>query len=382
MPYARSTLPQLIQQVQTNVASRLVGSNPWLSFSTLQVLSYVFGGLQYEQYSYLDYISQQAIPVTSTGSSLEAWAALKGVTRIAAAYSSGSITFSGNIGAVVSDGTQVIRDDGVLYQVPIGGGGVIGGGGTFETTAIAVIAGINGNMASGGTMALVVPSTGVQSTVAITTNFVGGTDLETDDSLRTRMIEVFSNPPEGGDLQDYVTWSLQVPLISRAWSAGPTLMGAGSLSVFFMADLTESAFAGIPQGTNGGSVYETRNVTATGDQLILANYLYPLRSAGAIVWAMAPVSVPLNLTLSGVPVDTTIRAGITAALAAVLIRTASPNGVLLPDLSAGGTVFLSDLWDAVAAVPGLANFDIVAPTTNIVQSLVGRISTPGTITYI
>ena len=42
---------------------------------------------------------------------------------------------------------------------------------------------------------------------------------------------------------------------------------------------------GFPQGTNGVAALETRDTAATGDQLAVANYLYPLRPVTPIVYA-------------------------------------------------------------------------------------------------
>lgn len=387
MPYARPTLPTLIQQVQSDVASRLYGTNPWLPYSDLQILSYVFAGLQYSQFGYLDWISKQAIPVTSTDEALNAWAALKGLSLIPAAPASGTATFSGTPGSLVSDGTICVRADGTLYEIPVGDGGTLADDGIFTTTLIAVTAGAASNMAQGDPpsfLNLQNPIAGVLSRVTLASDFVGGADTETQESLRARLIEKFSNPPQGGSLSDYITWALAFPGVTRAWSAGPAIMGAGSVTVYFMMDNTEAAFNGIPQGSNGVSQYENRGpyplAHATGDQLLLADYLYPLRPATAIVWSMAPVAVPLNITLAEVPADQDLRGRITTALTDFCLRKASPGGVTLADLSPGGIVRVSQLEDAISAVTGLEFFELISPIVDVVVGT-GRINVPGTITY-
>ena len=67
----------------------------------------------------------------------------------------------------------------------------------------------------------------------------GGTDTETDDELRVRLLDRLSAPPMGGDAEDYVVWALSVPGVTRAWSA-PNEMGIGTVTVRFMHDLRAS----------------------------------------------------------------------------------------------------------------------------------------------
>jgi uncharacterized phage protein gp47/JayE len=389
LPFQRPTIQQIIQQNQAQILSYLPGTNPYLPGSDLQILAYVLGGLQYLRYGYLDWIAQQAIPVTATGESLSAWAALKGLELEAATPATGSVQFSGTPGATIPDLTILVRADGYLYAIPTGFGGTIGGGGTFSTTAVATTAGIASNFVTGSpysTLQLQTSLSGVLNTVTVTSNFTGGADVETEDSLRTRLIELFSNPPQGGCLADYVTWALAAtPAITRAWSAGPPVMGPGSVSVYFMEDEVEAAYSGVPQGDNGVSTYESRGPTATGDQLIIANALYNLRPATAIVYAMAPSAVAIPITLAEVPVNATIRSAISTAYSSFFIMNASPVGVLLPDLTAGGTVRLSELYDEISAVSGLDYFEITSwnSTTpaDITLSETGQIAIPGIISF-
>jgi uncharacterized phage protein gp47/JayE len=385
VPYQRPTQNTIITNLQQAVTSYLGSANPLLRFSDLNVLIRVFANLLYVQYQYLDYISLNAIPSTAVDESLFTWAALKSLTLTPATPAQGTVQFSGTPGSLVSDGTVVVNAQlGVLYAVPDGYGGSIGDGGTFQTTVIATTAGSISNVEMPATLALQNPATGIQPAVTLVTDISGGTDVETEDSLRARMIQAFSNPSQGGALQDYVTWSLAFAPVTRCWVGGPSVMGAGTVSVWFMEDIVESEFNGIPQGRNGGSQYDSRLVTATGDQLALANYLFPLRPATAIVWCLAPSPVDLNITLAEVPSDSTIRANISAAVSSFLVRTATPGGSINADLSAGGTMRVSQLWTAIADVPGLDYFEITlingsAPADITVST--GELLIPGTITY-
>jgi uncharacterized phage protein gp47/JayE len=99
---------------------RLAGVDPWLPFGDLSILAHVFAGLSYLRYGYLDYISLNAVPITAIHENLEGWAALKGITRLAAAQTTGTVQFSGNVVTVISEFTELVRGDGVAYTVPLG----------------------------------------------------------------------------------------------------------------------------------------------------------------------------------------------------------------------------------------------------------------------
>lgn len=379
MTYARQTLNQLITQINAEISDNLPGVNPQLPFSALSILGAMFAGLQYEQFNYLDYISLNAIPVTATGEYLEAWASLKGIFRNPAQAATGSVTFSGNEGTEVPDLTVVVRADGESYIVPAGNGGPISVAGTYTTTVVDQTPDSIGNMLSGGTLTMNIPIAGVSQTVAVSGAFTGGTDQETDTSLSVRMIQAFSAPPQGGSLSDMVSWTLNTGIATSAWAAGPTIMGPGTTTIYAQNYL--NAYGGQLQGTNGVSSFDTRAVAATGNQLTIANAIYPLRGATQLVWVAACTLVPINFSLTGIPANTAIQNAVTAALLACIQRTASPFGVTLPDLSAGGTVYLSDLNDAVAATSGVENFIMVYPTTNIVQTQNGYISSLGSVLF-
>ena len=117
------------------------------------------------------------------------------------------------------------------------------------------------------------------------------------------MLESYGAPPHGGNSSDYVTWALEVPGVTRAW-VPPVPLIPGAVTVFFMMDVSEAAHGGFPQGTNGVASLETRDIAATGDQLAVANSIYPLRPVTPIVYAVAPTAAPSYTTwfcATGVP---------------------------------------------------------------------------------
>jgi uncharacterized phage protein gp47/JayE len=380
MPYARQTLTQLIQQTAASIQSSLLGADPLLRRAVLTVLSRVLAGQLHEQYAYLDWIARQAVPFTSSGENLVGWAALRNLQPNPPTFGSFTVQSTGNnLSTLVAPGATLLRSDGASYSASAGG--VADVNGNITLTISASLSGSASNLTIGSNVSLSSPASGVNSTFTVTAVIANGTDLETDDSLRSRMLEAFANPLQGGDLADYVTWALAIPGVTRAWVAD-SLAGTGTVTVYFMMDNIRAYQFGIPAGANGASSNELRAPSAAGDQLIVANTLYTKRAATALVYACAPVGAPLQLTLQEVPNDPTIRGNISAAIAGLCIRLASPGGAwLVPQQTHGGILRLSDIEDAIAAVPNLDHFLVLSPTSDVISST-GLIPIPGAITYI
>jgi uncharacterized phage protein gp47/JayE len=368
MPYPRPTLSDLKSQVAADIQSALPGSDPLLRFSNLNITGVALANLVNAHYGYLDWIARQAVPFTATDEYLYAWGALRGVVPIAAtAASNGTVTFSGSNGTVIPDKTQLVRGDGAAFTTQ---GAVTISAGAATVAASANAAGAAGNTAAGSVITLGVAIAGVQSTGTVATAFTNGTDIETVEAFRSRMLQVYQAPPQGGAVSDYLLWSLQAPGVTRAWCT-PNGMGPGTVVVYVMMDSTEAAHAGFPQGTNGAAAAETRGSPATGDQLAVANYLFPLQPANPIVYVCAPIANAVNFTITGLAsASSTVKNAITAAFADVFTR----NTIL------AGTNNLIDFETALGTVVGAGAGVITSPAANIV-STTGQLPTLGTITY-
>jgi hypothetical protein len=70
------------------------------------------------------------------------------------------------------------------------------------------------------------------------------------------------------------------------------------------------------------------------------------------------------------------------ALSSVCLRTATPVGVLKSNNTFGGSLYLSDLEDAFAAVNGVDHFVIQSPLNGVVLDDTGEISIPGNVMFL
>lgn len=371
MPFTRPTLTALRSQVAQDIAAALQGSDALLRFSNLNITGVAQANLANLHYGYLDWIAKQSNPFTATDEFLEGWAALKKVYRKAAASASGSVTFPGTNGSVIPAGTGLVRGDGIT-AVTLADATVVGGAVVISAAIVADpigLTGVFGNTAVGVAMTLSQSIAGIQSNGAVSTAFTGGADLETDDSLRSRMLAAYQNTPQGGDETDYIGWATAIAGVTRAWCVRNG-NGAGTVVIYVMFDVSEAAYAGFPQGTNGVATSETRGgAVATGDQLLVANYLYPLQPVTALVSVMAPTASAVNFTISGIPAGK--RTAVQAAIADVLLRNGSAKG---------GTIPIAYVWSAVASVSGVTDFVIATPAGDITNAA-GTLPTVGIITY-
>lgn len=385
MPYSRPTLTRQRALVAADISGGLPGSDALLRFSSLNILGTVLAGLAQEQYGYTDWVSLQANPFTATDEYLEAWAALKNVFREAATQAGlavpGQVTFPGTANTPLPIGTPLVRGDGVGFTTTSAG---VWSGGNVTVNAVANadptgLTGAFGNCAIGTVMTLGTAIAGIQSTGAVTTAFTGGADVELDASLRSRMLQAYQNVPQGGAQKDYVTWALQVNGVTRAWCNGNGF-GAGTVVVYTMFDVTESANSGFPQGVSGVATLETRgNPTATLDLLNVANWIYPLRPVTALVYSVAPTQDVINFTITGTgSFSAATQALIQSAIAGIFVLYGSPLSTVAGQ---NGVIDMSYINSAIAAISGTAGFVVTVPTGNIVGTT-GQLPVLGVITWL
>lgn len=367
MPYQRPGITQLRDQANADI---LVASGlpTLLRRSPLRVLGYALAGLVHGVYGYIDWIAKQAVPFTATDEFLEAWAALVGVYRKPATAATGTASFTGPAGQTIPAGTALRATDGSTYTTAAiltltsSGSGTVGIAAALDGSAY--------TMTPGMPLALASPIFGVQSG-ATGQPAVAGTDTELDAPFRTRMLQRWAAPPQGGDTEDYREWAEAVPGVTRAW-VKPLGMGAGTVVVYTMWDGAEAANLGFPQGAGGVATAETRDTAAGGDNLAVANALYPLRPATALVYAVAPLPFPVAFAFTtAAALSDALKASAGAALDGVFLALADPLQTLLP---------ISPFETAVAGVPGMPPFTLTAPAAAISASL-GYLPIRGAVTW-
>ncbi len=348
MPFNTPTLEQSISAIQADINS-LTGGDATLPRGLLPALARALGGAVDGLHGHIDFIGRQIPYDRAEDDLLRRYASIWGIFQSPPTAGAGVVTFTGTAGLVVSARTLMTRTDGVQYSLT---NDVvltaIGGVGTVVCTSL----GVATNMAGNGTLTLVNPVEGVSSTVTIgAAGLGGGADVESIDSLLARLLLRIQQPPMGGSEADFVSWTLAVPGVTRAWCL-PALMGAGTVGVTFMMDGRDNP---IPLAT---------------DVAIVQAALDTVRPVAAPTFVVAPVPVPLNPIIHLMPDSLTARAAVQARLSAMLAVQATP----------GATIKLTHIQQAIGAAAGVDDYTLVNPAANVAVGATGM-AVLGTITW-
>ncbi|EGJ50259.1 baseplate J/gp47 family protein [Desulfocurvibacter africanus] len=350
MAWVRPTLKDISGRIEADMIDRLLGGGKLLRSSVAVVLSRVMAGAVHLLYGYLGWQARQLMPDTAESEHLERWAGIWGVTRKAAAFATGLVTFSGADGASIPVGTELQRADGTAYTVTEGAS-VSGGSATVQVEALEP--GAAGNAEAGEALSLVSPLSGVQSSgVVAASGLSGGADTESDDALRARLLARLRRTPQGGSADDYAAWALAVPGVTRCW-VSPGEMGAGAVSVRVMLD--NSYPDGIPQ---------------SGDLEAVSAAIEAVRPVTADVYVLAPIPLPVPIDVRITPDTPAIRAAVQAELAALFAREGQPGGMILR----------THISEAVSLAAGERDHVLLAPAVDV-EPGPGELATLGAITW-
>jgi len=350
MAFQRPTLTEIIDRTFSDLTSRLSLQGALLRRSVVGVLARVLAGAAHMLHGHLDWIAKQAIPDTAD-EWLPRWASIWGVARKDAEFASGSASFVGTInGIVIPAGTVLKRSDGVEYETQADAT-VTAGAATASVKAID--AGSAGNADAGTALTLVFPIAGVNSAATVDADGItNGSEIEGNDSLRTRMLDRIQQPPHGGADFDYLTWALEVPGVTRAW-VYPLHLGAGTVGITFVRD------------NDASLIPDAAEVEAVQD------YIDARRPVTAEAFVFAPVAETLNFTIAVTPSTAAIKAAIEAELRDFLARESEP----------GGTLYLSRINEVISIAAGEFDHTLTSPSADVVKAT-GHLAVMGTITWL
>ncbi|MFH0021768.1 baseplate J/gp47 family protein [Pseudomonas fluorescens] len=345
MPFETPSLPVLISRTQSDLASEA------LRRSDAQVLARTLSGTAYGLYGYLDWIADQILPDRADEETLERIAALRlNRPRNAAQPAEGSVSFSAAAGAVLDVDVVLQAGDGRMYRITAG---VTTVAGMNTTTIEAVEAGALGNADAGLQLILVQPVAGVTNAFTVVApGLAGGIERESIESLRARVIRSYRVIPHGGSADDYVTWALEYPGVTRAWCRG-NYMGPGTVGLFVMRDNDPVPLP------NPAQLQEIKD------------YIEPLRPVTAELYVLAPTLKPVLYSIHPVPDTTAVRAAITANLVDLHERQAGLGDKLL----------ISHIREAISSAAGETDHSLTLPTADVTAAT-NELLTFGGITWL
>ncbi|MEE9357458.1 baseplate J/gp47 family protein [Candidatus Vondammii sp. HM_W22] len=354
MPFNRPDLQTQKARIAGDIEARLPGADAKLRRSVNGELARVVAGATHGLYGYLDHIAQQVLPDTADAERLERWASVWKVARRAAVATTGSVDFTGTDGVVIPAGTLLQRSDGVEYSTSAE---VTIAASTASAIVTPSLAGTDGNADAGVTLNLVSPIAGVlfQATVAAG-GLSGGAEGEDDDGLRSRLLVRIQEPPHGGAVHDYIAWALVGHSdVTRVWIT-PQELAANGVSIRIMTDDATANANGIPEQAVIDAVQ---------------TYIDGVRPVTADPTVIAPVAMPLDLTISGLSPNTqAVKDAVEAEIIDLIQREGEP----------GGTLLLSHIREAISIAAGEADHLLTNPAADITH-IAGQIAVPGVITW-
>lgn len=380
MPFKRQTLTELREQNRASLQSELKSVGSLLRYSNLTVIADIDAGMAHLHYAYLDWIARQSTPFNATDANLSGWMALKNVFRKpAAAAKSQQCQARGTSGAILPAGVVINRADGYQYttdaELKIGDNGL----GVAPVTAVlpditsdATGGGGSGNAAAGTLLTLDVNYPGIESQLTLLSAATGGADIEDEEDFRARGLLAFQAPPQGGSDTDYRKWALDVAGITRAW-VKRRLNGAGTVGVYIMCDGNNND--GFPVGTDGISQLEDWGaIKATGNQLAVADYIYPRQTDTAIVFVCSPVKKVIDFEISGLnDASSETVLNIKTAIDDLFFENSNPDGT--------GKIYLSGINKVISDVDGTTGYILNSPDVNILFG-VGEIPSRGDVNFV
>jgi uncharacterized phage protein gp47/JayE len=322
MTWTRPTLQQIIDRIQGD-ALTAIGEEAAIPGSRTYNLVRVWAGVIHYLHGYQEAAVGEILPTTSTElGMLPQHAALWGVARLpaVAAVIKSTVTWTA-AGPVIPDGTLYLGADGLEYHVigPIADPGFPGTP-TFAVPMTCQTAGAAGNRSAWATLTLASPIAGITDASVWASTTTTGTDQETVDDWRDRILTRARNTPQGGSAADWEAWALAYPLgtVTDAWA---TDMGLGAVRVLYT-------------GT-----------AVVGD---LTTYLQGLTQRPV---TMTPTALAATLTayasaITLVPNTAATRAAVTAELNSLAARRGAPST----------TIYNSEVRTAIGAAAGVTYY--------------------------
>lgn len=354
--FVRPTFTEILARIQADIDARLDGTDSHLRRSVLNVIAYAEAGVTHGLYGFQAFISKQVFPDTAEVEYLNRWGVIYGVERLQAVQAKGSVTFTGTNGSVILEDTELIRSDNEIFVTDAT---VTIASGTATSAVTAQTPGDIGNTAAASIFTLVTPIAGVtnEATVAVG-GIAGGLALEDDDSYLERILLKIQQPPQGGASVDYEIWArASNPGVTNVW-VYPLEDGPGTVTVRIMS-----------YGATDDGIPDAELID------IVQDYIDSKKPVTADVTVEAPVAQEQDFTidldiLDGY-VEADVRADVTANIADMLQRDASP----------GGTIYRNIIIENILATPGVFNAALTVPAADVTTST-GGIVTMGTITWL
>jgi uncharacterized phage protein gp47/JayE len=339
MSWERPTLKELVERSGEDLSVRLLDGAPLEPRSVLNTIATMRAGGEHLMYGFLEWAFKQIFVHSAESEYLLEWARVWGVSRKPAVSAQGLATVRGQIGAALMDDSLALGKNGQRYRLA----GITLTAVTGQVEVEAVEPGAAGNLPMGSKISLISPQAGITSELTIAEGcLAGGVDIESDDSLRSRLLKTIQSPPHGGNKADYELWALAVPGVENSLCY-PTYAGVGSVAVAVWGDM-------------GGDPVLSEAIVESAYDYIKTQA--PV-TAGQGLHVFTPVTLPVNFTIKLTPDTPVNRENVVKELGDVFAAESKP-GAMIP---------LTHLAEAISRSHGEWDHVLVSPTQNITPEI-------------
>ena len=304
----------------------------------LAVRLYAAAAQVYALYVQADWVARQAFPQTAEGEYLDLHAQLRSLERKEATRAVGTLRFTAG---------EASEND---RAIPLGTVCMTAGLVRFETTQAAVLSagatqvdvpaqavqpGSAGNVSADAVVSMAVAPVGIQS-CGNPSPFLGGSDGESDQELRARVMDTFQRLPNGANAAFYEQGALSFDEVAAA-SVLPRSRGIGTVDVVVSTHSGKADPALLEQ---------------------IQAYFQSRREIAVDVQVRAPEQVKVDVAIRLQPAEgsslETAAAGVEAAVRSWF------SGERL-----GKPVLLAQLYSLIFACDGVANCRLAAPADDV-----------------
>jgi uncharacterized phage protein gp47/JayE len=225
--------------------------------------------------------------------------------NVATQSASTKVTLTGPTGLVVNAGDiQFLYPSTGLFYVNTTGGTFANG--TLDVSVQAQVTGSLGNITAPDVLNVINPPSGVSAQASLVYSAGGGSDVETYDSFRARILARQQYTPSGGNQADYQSWAYLADPSVRSVSIRRFIKGLGTVGVVITSGVTDIDSA----VTNGVAVVRTPSMQVIQNVQSYYDTHAPLTDCVTVfgptetaVNVTVNVALMMGLTLNSVPSD-------------------------------------------------------------------------------
>jgi uncharacterized phage protein gp47/JayE len=219
------TVQEIKEQVLSDIESELNGETPSLPVSVFEIIAVAIGGALYSVYKFGQWIRRQIFVITADDDAVLERGNEYGLTPTPATKGLFQATLTGVDGTVINSG-EIFTKGNFAYETT---NLAVISGGVATVTFEPLLFGSDSNLLVSDELELSTPIIGLDNIATITQVIVSGSNQESINDFKQRIINRQQTPPQGGSVPDYVQWSTEVPGIVEAF---PFRVAPGNIVVY------------------------------------------------------------------------------------------------------------------------------------------------------